>query len=375
LLRLHYREGNVDRAIEQLNTALRQKSPYPLVEARLSLALLRKNSISADPKLPQQALAYAERAVSGESQLAVAHIAHGAALAALNRLDEAAAAYQRAMALDPANVELLWRMGDLATARKDTASAEQFFSRAIAADPKDWEPHGRLAYLVFRQGRYEEALQAFDTMRQLVPDHPRVYSNLAAAYHQLDRTDEAAAALQSSLELSPNAATYSNLGTLHYFQGRYPEAMRAFERAIQLNADRFLYWGNLADAARWNPQSEQKAKESYARAIQIVKDHLAKRPDDADARSSLALYLARSSQTQPAVEELAKVLSQKDLGLSTLYKGALVAELAGQRAKALELMGRALAAGYPLREVRREPDFVRLRADAQYIKLAARFEK
>ncbi|MBS1830391.1 MAG: protein kinase [Acidobacteria bacterium] len=375
LLRLHYREGNVDRAIEQLHAALRQKSPYPLAEARLSLALWRKNSVSPDPKLLRQALTYAEQAVNGEPQLAVAHIAHGAALAALNRSAEGTAAYQRALALDPANAELLWRMGDLAAARKDTESAEQLFGRAIAASPKDWEGYGRLGFLVFRQGRYEEALKAYDTMRQLVPDHPRVYSNLAAAYHQLDRTDEAAAALQSSLELSPNAATYSNLGTLHYFQGRYPEAMRAFERAIQLNTNRYLYWGNLADAARLNPGSEQKAKDSYVRAIQMVKDHLANRPDDVDARSSLALYLARSRQTQIALEELAQILAQKNPGVSTLYKSALVAELSGQRAKALDLMGRALDAGYPLREVRREPDFVQLRADAQYLKLAARFEK
>ena len=61
--------------------------------------------------------------------------------------------------------------------------------------------------------------------------------------------------------------------------------------------------------------------------------------------------------------------------LSALYKAALVAELAGQRAKALNLMGRALAAGYPLREVRSEPDFAQLRADAAYLKLAARYQK
>ena len=78
-------------------------------------------------------------------------------------------------------------------------------------------------------------------MRELAPDHSRAYSNLAAAYHQVGRTDEAAQVLQRALEIAPDSMTYSNLGTYLYFQGKYPEAVRAFDEAVKLNAN--LYCG------------------------------------------------------------------------------------------------------------------------------------
>ena len=45
-----------------------------------SLAYWRKNNVGADPEWQKRAQAHAERAVAGNEQLAVAHIAQGAAL-------------------------------------------------------------------------------------------------------------------------------------------------------------------------------------------------------------------------------------------------------------------------------------------------------
>ena len=100
-LRFYYREGNVDAAIKQLDRALALKSPYPIAEARLSAAYWRKNFLSADPEWQKRALAHAERAVAGNDQLAVAHIARGTALMLAGRVDEAATAYQKAETLEP----------------------------------------------------------------------------------------------------------------------------------------------------------------------------------------------------------------------------------------------------------------------------------
>ena len=375
LLRLFYREGNVDKAIGELELALQRQSPYPLAEARLSFAYLAQNLRNRDPHWRSQALAYAESAVRGDSQLAFAHIAHGAALHASGQLDEAAEAYRRAFTLDPSSAELLWRMGELAVDRNDPTTAEQYYRRAVEAGPKEWEPRVRMGSFYYKQGRYEDALTAYETARALAPDYTRVYSSLAAAYHQLGRTDEAAAALQRSLEIAPDNTTYSNLGTLLYFQGRYPEALSAFERGVQLGANTYLRWGNLADAARMVAGGHQKAHESYTRAIQLAHEHLAANPGDADARSSLALYLMRDDRRKEALVELDRVLAQPNPIPAVLFKSALVAELAGDRPRALQLLGRTLAAGYQLREIVHEPDLVKLRTDPDYHRLVSKYEK
>jgi len=375
LLRTYYREGNVDRAIQQLERALQLRSPYPLADARLSLAYWRKNSLSPDAHWQSQALASARRAVQGDPQLAFAHMAEGAALWADGRLDDAAAAYARATTLDPANAELSWRLGDLAAARKDPKSAEAHYRHAVELGRSEWEPHVRLGGFLYRQGRYEEALTLYETARRLAPDNTRVYAALAAVYHQLDRTDEAAAALQRSLEIAPDASTYSNLGTLLYFEGQYEAAVSAFERSVQLGANSYLRWGNLADAQRMVAGEREKAKASYASAIQLVRERLASNAADVEARTSLAVYLIRADRPKEATAELQKALAEKSLTPNVLFNGTIVAELAGQRKTALDLLGRALAGGYQLREVTHEPDLVKLRADPEYHRLIAKFER
>jgi serine/threonine-protein kinase len=375
LLHAYYREGNVDKAIQDLERALQLRSPYPLAEARLSLAYARKNGLSPDAHWQSQALALAQSAVRGDPQLAFAHMAAGAALVLRGRFDDAEAAYQRALTLDPANPELLWRMGDLAVARKDAKTGEQYYRRSVATGSNEWEPFMRFGAFLYRQGRYNDAMQAYDTSRQLAPDNTRVYAALAAVYHQLDRTDDAAAALQRSLEIAPDSITYSNLGTLLYFEGRYTEAVSAFERGVQLGANSYLRWGNLGDAQRMVVSERPRAHASYASAIQLVRERLAANGSDPEARSSLAVYLIRDERTRDAVVELDKVLAEKSLTANVLFNCTIVAELAGQRARAIELLGRALAGGYQLHEVTHEPDLVNLRADPEYHRLITQNRK
>jgi tetratricopeptide (TPR) repeat protein len=374
-LRTYYREGSIDTAIEQLERALTLRSPYPIAEARLSLAYWRRNSISADPEWQKRALAHAERAVQDNDQLAMAHIARGAAFVIAGKLADASEAYQKAETLEPANWELLWRLGALAVDRKDPVAAEQYFRRATQVAPSEWEPHARLGNFLYQQGRYADAIASYDTMRELARDHTRAYSNLAAAYHQLGRTDEAAAVLQRALEIAPDGPTFSNLGTYLYFQGKYPEAERAFDQAIKLNANAYQRWGNLGDAVRMTAPGSAKMHDSYRRAIQLARGELAKRPNEPNIRSSLALYLVRDGQVKEALAEIDPVLAQSGIPPSVLFKGSLVAELAGQRERSLRLLGQALGAGYQLREIGAEPDLVKLRADPDYHRLASRYEK
>ena len=371
----YYRDGNVDRAIAQLDRALALKTPYPAAEARLSLAYWRKNGLVADAEWRKRALAHAERAVAGDDQLAIGHVAHGTASMLAGELDKAALAYGKALTLDPGNPELMWRLGDLDEARKDAAAAEQQYRRATAAAPGEWEPHMRFGAFLYRRGRYAESIQVFDKARELAPDHTRTYANLAAAYHQVGRTDESAAVLQRALAIGPDSLIYSNLGTYLYFQGKYPEAVSAFEQSLKLNANSSLRWGNLADAIRMTAPGSDKMHDSYLRAIQLADEELGRRPDDVGVRSSVAVYLIRDGQRTRALDEIGRVLAQKDRPAAVLFKAGLVMELANERSKALGLLRQALEAGYGFREILTEPDLVKLRADPDFHRLVSRFEK
>lgn len=196
--------------------------------------------------------------------------------------------------------------------------------------------------------------------------------NLGAAYYQLGRHDEAASGFQRALEVRPSAATYTNLGTLRFFQGRYADAVAAFEKAVDLGANTYLNWANLADGYRWAPGRRGEAPAAYRHASDLIKAQLAKNPQDADLLTRHAVYLVKVGESDAALKTIAEVGARPSLASATLYRVTMVYELAGDRAKALAAVEKALAAGYPAKEIENEPEFTALRADARYHRLVAR---
>jgi serine/threonine-protein kinase len=190
----------------------------------------------------------------------------------------------------------------------------------------------------------------------------------------LERTDDAASALQRALEIEPSATLYSNLGTLRFFQGRYSDAAAAFEKAVELNATYFLYWANLGDAYRLVPGRREKAAEAYGTAIRLVQERIKKTPGDPDLQTQLALYLARSGNSPEADAQLQHWTAMPKKTPASYFRALIVHELGGRRAAALTALADALKAGYTIKEIREEPDLANLRSDSRYHRIVAPWE-
>jgi eukaryotic-like serine/threonine-protein kinase len=172
--------------------------------------------------------------------------------------------------------------------------------------------------------------------------------------------------LQRSLEIKPDAYTYGNLGTLRFFQGRYEDAVPAFEKAVKLESNEYLWWGNMADGYRWAPGQAAKAKPAYENAIRLAREHLTAHADDIDAQVHVALYLAKTGDKKSALAEIAKVDAAKQKEAETLFGSAVVHELSGERDAALTMLSAAVKQGYALKEIKNEPELLSLRADPRY---------
>ncbi|MFP3944565.1 MAG: tetratricopeptide repeat protein, partial [Alphaproteobacteria bacterium] len=61
----------------------------------------------------------------------------------------------------------------------DLKAAEALFREALERDPKTIEAHAFLAALAFRQGRYRDAVRAYQTCIDIQPDQPAFHANLA----------------------------------------------------------------------------------------------------------------------------------------------------------------------------------------------------
>ncbi|MDB5754989.1 MAG: hypothetical protein JWR56_1417 [Massilia sp.] len=84
------------------------------------------------------------------------HLNLGAMLAACRRVDEAEAVYREALRIGPASPEAWSSLGVLFACAKRESEAEQCYRMAMALDPSYRKAPFNLAYLLLRQGRYDE---------------------------------------------------------------------------------------------------------------------------------------------------------------------------------------------------------------------------
>jgi ketosteroid isomerase-like protein len=99
----------------------------------------------------------------------------------LQRYDEAAEQFRRALERDPSFVQAYNWLGYIAMDQGDHATAEENFRRYIQLAPDEPRPHNSLGVLRLRQGRYEEAVNLFDRSFAVDPRFTESRDNLVRA--------------------------------------------------------------------------------------------------------------------------------------------------------------------------------------------------
>ena len=363
----HYdQEGNVDHAIKLLERAVQLDPQSAVSHAGLAEAYYFKNRENPDPQWQKLTASYADKAGSLDSYLAAAHISQGLAKMQSGDSAEAEKQFRKAAELDPKSATPHFWLAFLYDKTQKGALAVPELKAALQADPNDWRGYMELGLNAYQSADYKDAVQNWEEALKLEPDNVLALRNLGAAYHLLGRDEDAAAALQHALEIKPNADVYNNLGTIRFYQGHYAEAVPAFEKTVQLGSNSFDNWGNLGDAYRWTPGNQAKAKQAYQTAIRLVREEIARHPQQLDLRADLAMYLAKSGDKPAALQELKPVEQAKTKDPTILYLSALVYELAGDRTQAIAALAASVKAGQSLADLKNEPELVHLRADPRY---------
>ena len=370
-------EGNIDRALADFQRALARDQSYAPALAGLADAYrLDHYSGSQDPKRLQQALAAAEGALQLNEHLAVARVSLGLVYYEMGRYDEAVTELENALQIEPLNADAHYGLAKVAEARGDVAHAESEYRRAIEAEPGNWLFQSHLGSLFYKSGRFDDAAAAFSRQLELTPDSSVAFRNLGGTYYMQGRLAEAATQFQRALQIQPDATIYANLGTIYFAQGLYVQSVSAFEDAIETGggSNDYRIWGNLADAYRWTPDQETRAREAYLRAIQLLKERLAEKPEDPSLRSRLVLFLAKNGDCDRALTELGQISDLPRKDVYAWFRLAVTHEVCGRRTDALAALEIALQAGFPIEEAQTDPELLKLRQDASYHRLVMRLE-
>ncbi|MBS0377988.1 MAG: tetratricopeptide repeat protein [Proteobacteria bacterium] len=278
----------------------------------------------------------------------------------------AVALYQEAIRADPENADGYMGLGEALEGEHQAAEAERAYRRAVDAEPTYPGAQTALGSFLLRHGRAAAAVPLYRRATELTPASPTPYNNLGAALEMTADFTGAAAAFERSLALAPTRSAYSNLGTVYYFLGRYPDAVRMFGRATELASEDHRVWGNLADA-RWQMGADHgAAQDDYRHAIALARRSLEVNPRDGIGWMQLAYYSARAGDAKavPGYESRALELDAEDELVH--YYAALIALERGNADAALTSLRRAVELGYPPQLVRAAPDFAALRADARF---------
>ena len=173
----------------------------------------------------------------------------------------------------------------------------------IALNPQARDVHLRLSRALYKQGRYEESLEAAHIAVEQRPDFAPARVNLGLIFNDLGRFGKAATHLRRAIALDPQARdAHLNLGVVLYNQGQYEEALLAARVALEQDPDPFKAHINLGAVL--------SELDRFEEAETHLRHALAFNPQDMDLSQKLAAKLAEVLMLQGRYAEAIDVLAE-----------------------------------------------------------------
>ena len=145
----------------------------------------------------------------------------------------------------------------------------------------------------FEQGDFRGAEDGFEMFLASTPEHYEILYKLARSYHELDEQAGFDQAIRRVLALSPQRAQpFVLMGRRFQWEGRFPDAEKAYRRALELNPESIDALAGLADVCL----AHGERQEGLGYLEQIVAGH----PDNVP----FLWMLARSSPDRQRQAEL-----------------------------------------------------------------------
>ena len=199
-----YELGQYGRAVESLQQAVSLKLGTLPIDAHqfLAEALYKQER-------HEEAVERYRVVVELDPKEAAAYAGIGYALYRLQRYEGAVESLGRSVSLEPESPDSVNRhvaMGQAYEALGRTEEAATQYLRASEIDSRNVTALNSLAWLRFRQQRYEEALDHYETLVDIDDADAQVRVNMAAALHYLGRPEEALRSLERAMSLDPALA-------------------------------------------------------------------------------------------------------------------------------------------------------------------------
>lgn len=199
------------------------------------------------------------------NQGALAHVRRGVDLEQAGKIKEAITEHEKALEVDPnevqAHVNLIGLYGRLGQVDR----AEQHYRAAVSLNPNQAQSRYDYGVLLFRQHQYAEAQKAFQETLEINPFHAEARHNLGFLFEQQGQIEPALKEYERAVEDRPNyRLAHFHIGRILVNQRKYDEAVRHFLQTLtpeDADTPGYLY----ALAAAYGRAGQREAALKYAR--------------------------------------------------------------------------------------------------------------
>ena len=376
-----------EEALQALEHVLRLGAPHPahvLNNRGNALVRLRRmepafttyrRAIEIDPSLiepkvnsgnvfmlagqPQQALASFQEALHDHESLPLLHANVAAALTELERYDEAIAACDRAIALEPGHARALSAKGRALLAVGRAEDALVALQDALLRRPDHIEALVYRGLVLNQLDRLDDALGSFDLALQLVQRHPDAHHGRGIVLYRKDLLGDALGEFARAVEIEPRHADAENSRGNAYMELQdYTAALESYNRVLTLRPNDPDALNNRGNALA-QMRRTMEAIDSFDAALRVAPNH-------ADALYNRGVAFADVGMLPQALDSLnASVQARPDEPAEALFWYARVLGRQGRVELALNALRAAVASDEEVRSwIWGQDDFSSLENDS-----------
>ncbi len=289
----------------------------------------------------------------------------------------------------------------------DLERARLSVQRAATAAPRNPENFRVWGMTEYFRLQNEKAIERFEQAVAIAPSDAETWRRLAVTYLAMGKPDAALKSARKAVDHDPgNVASYSTLGQVLQFDGKFKDALKSYEQGLRLSPDKSDYGsGAYNDILFYTQQSDRaiailmdrvaRLRDSYAdfyklarlqqsagkpiaewqatlqRARAILEERVKTNPQDDVAYSWMALVLTRLGAFKDALAACKQAQQSDPEDVDVLYNAARMYALHRDKSQAYELLARAINRRYSLARIL-DMDFYNLRSEEEFTKTVTR---
>jgi tetratricopeptide (TPR) repeat protein/capsular polysaccharide biosynthesis protein len=219
------------------------------------------------------------------------------------RLNEAVAACESALKIEPNLAVACQTLGKVMQLRGEREQAKQWYEAAIDRNENLPEAYANLGNLYFQERRWEKAISAYEKALSLAPNFAAACRQLARVWTQLEKRETATEFWYRACAIEPNWATadeYLTLGNHLAEFSKIQQAIECYDRAIKLNPDLAIAYHNLAEVLVIEKRTDE-AIANYETSLKIS-------PNSFESYHSLGKVWAAKGELERAIDCYSKSL-------------------------------------------------------------------